>query len=155
MREFALERYDNRGGRYLGDLHENLEDRFALAVGNLLGDELEDAHPEGVDVDFLVVDAAGEDFRRHELGSARDGHLGVDPARGETQVADEDCRGFAVDEDVRTLQIAVDDGRIAGVQVVQRFEDLKRPPLDHLHAELFAAHVARELRDMAQTGLLV
>ena len=49
----------------------------------------------------------------------------------------------------------MDDGRIAGVQVVQRFEDLERPALDYLHAELFAAHVAREVRDMAQTGLLV
>ena len=58
--------------------------------------------------------------------------VGLVLERGEPQVADLDAAGGAGDEDVVALEVAVDDGRGAGVQEVEALEDLVAPPPQHL-----------------------
>ena len=124
-------------------LDVDLFDAVTLAVGDFFGDELQDAHAEGVDVDLLVVDAVREDLGRHELGGSGDGHLCTFPQPfGETQVADHDLGRLSVDEDVGTLEVAVDDGGISRVEILESLENLDGPPLDCLHRQLLSLDVA-------------
>ena len=50
----------------------------------------------------------------------------------QTQVADLDDTFRAIDEDVVTLEVAVDDGRVVAVQIYQAAQNLPCPPLQHL-----------------------
>lgn len=51
---------------------------------------------------------------------------------GETQVADLDHPLRTIDEDVVTLEISVDNGRVVAVQVYQAAENLPSPALQNL-----------------------
>ena len=94
------------------------------------------AHPEGVDVDAVVVVLVVE-LRRHELGRAQH-RLRRGPRaeqRRQAEVADLDDALAAVDEDVVALEVAVDDRRRVAVQVHQAAQNLPGPPLEHLDVD--------------------
>lgn len=56
---------------------------------------------------------------------------------GQAQVTNLDRARGARDEDVVTLEVAVDDGGRASVQEMQTLEDLPAPALQHLQLHLF------------------
>ena len=63
--------------------------------------------------------------------------------RCKAQVADLNKTCGAVDEDVVTLEISMDDGGCAGVEEVEASQDLPTPAADHFMLDCFqAAHVA-------------
>ena len=99
----------------------------ALLERVLLGGHLQHAHAEGVHVHRLAVVLVVQ-LGRHELGRAQHRlHVGGVPGDGEAEVADAHLTRRAVDEDVVALQVAVDDGRRVGVQVVQGRQYLAAP----------------------------
>ena len=119
------------GEHAVNDLLVDLRGPRALGVGVLGRRHLEHAHPEGVDVDALVVLLVVH-LGRHELRRADDG-LGerLVPEGGEAQVADLDRARGACDEDVVALEVPVDDGRGARVEEVEPLEDLPAPRVEH------------------------
>lgn len=74
----------------------------------------------------------------HELGPTYDTlGKGGSLEGGQAQVANLDRARGARDEDVVTLEVAVDDGGRASVQEMQTLEDLPAPALQHLQLHLF------------------
>ena len=59
----------------------------------------------------------------------------------QTEVADLDLAGGARYEDIVTLQIPVDDGRVSGVEELETFQDLPTPRADDLRGYLLLAKV--------------
>jgi len=94
----------------------------------------QEAHPERVDVDAVVVVLVVQ-LRRHELGRSQH-RLRRRPRaqqRRQAEVADLDDALAAVDEDVVALEVAVDDRRGVAVQVDEAAEDLPGPALEDLN----------------------
>ena len=108
----------------LGDALEDLRWVSAFAVRTLVRDQLDDAHAERVDVHALVVVLVVE-LGRHELRGANH-RLGpvVVQHGGQSEVPDLHLALVLVDEDVVALQVAVHDGRVVRVEVVQAPQDL-------------------------------
>lgn len=91
------------------------------------------AHPERVDVDAVVVVLVVQ-LGRHELRRSQH-RLRRRPRaqqRREAEVADLDDALAAVDEDVVALEVAVDDRRGVAVQVDEAAENLPGPALQDL-----------------------
>mmetsp|Transcript_2867 Transcript_2867/g.7271 ORF Transcript_2867/g.7271 Transcript_2867/m.7271 type:complete len:360 (+) Transcript_2867:2596-3675(+) len=122
-----------RRGYALRDLFVNLGGVGALVIGDVARDDLEQEHAEGVDVDLLVVVFVIE-LRRHEFGRAEDTQRLILLADGRTKakVPDPQIPRRPVDENIIALQIAMYDGRVLRVQILQPLEYLYRPPLEDL-----------------------
>lgn len=123
----------------------------ALAIRILSRCHLEQAHAESVHVHFFTVTFLLVHFWRHEFGRAlmdSVGEVSCDLKNrgtiamtsltyhcvastqlhlGRAHVSDLDLTVCAVDENVITLDVAVDDGRVVSVQIVQAFQYLSRP----------------------------
>lgn len=97
------------------DFLVDLDGMGALAVGVLEGDHLKHTHPKRVNVNQLIVlfliHLWCHEFRSphavHCLRLAEDG--------SKTKVPDLDLAGIAVNEDVVTLEVTVDDWRVVSV----------------------------------------
>lgn len=95
----------------------------------------EDTHAKGVNVDLLVI-ALVVQLWGHELGSAEDRRdVGTVADNGETEVANLELSVVAVDKDVVALEVAVDDGRVVGVEIDESLENLAAPRFEDLGLE--------------------
>lgn len=95
----------------------------------------QDTHAKGIDIDLLIVLFVVE-LWSHELGGAEDrGDVGPVADDSESEVANLELSVVAVDEDIVTFEIAVDDGRVVGVEVDESLKDLATPGLEHLGLE--------------------
>lgn len=95
----------------------------------------QDTHAEGIDIDLLVVFFVVE-LWGHELGGAEDrGDVCPVADDSKSEVTNFELSVVAVDEYIVTLEIAVNDGWVVGVEVDKSLKDLATPGLEHLGLE--------------------
>ena len=148
-----------RGGLLAGrDLLVDLGQALALAIGAFAREELEKAHPEGVDIHELIV-VLFEHLGGHEFGRA-DRHMqamvagGAVEERGRPEIPDLEHGARAMlEEDVLALEVSVDDrGRGVRVHANEAQEDLARPRSHGLAADAAVPEPEPEERGRAKLG---
>ena len=98
-----------------------------------MSEDLKHAHSKRIDVDFLIVGALFIHVRSHELRCSKHAEYSPVPMYStEPKIADAKVSRSTVDEDVLTLEIAMNDRRILRVQILEPVQNLNSPSLGDL-----------------------
>ena len=137
--ELFIEDKINGLGESAGDdFFEDLGWGLAFPVGDLHGDYFEEAHSEGVDIDFGSVPFL-VDFWGHEFGGSDDaGGVGFSERGCESEVTDSDFVRHSIDEYIFAFDVSVYDGEwLLAVEIFEAFENFSAPVFDDFESGFF------------------